>query len=66
VPNTITELLLGGQCVLPCKALASRFVFRQETLLGAFSAMPGLPTPLSASQTSDRASIDEVATTAAG
>ena len=33
------ELLLGGQRVLPNKALASGFVFRHETLRSAFEAI---------------------------
>ena len=33
------ELLLGGQRVLPNKALSSGFVFRHETLRSAFEAI---------------------------
>jgi NAD dependent epimerase/dehydratase family enzyme len=35
------ELLLGGQRVLPDKALASGFVFRHRTLDGALAAILG-------------------------
>ena len=37
------ELLLGGQRVLPGKALASGFSFRHETLRSAFKAILGAP-----------------------
>jgi uncharacterized protein (TIGR01777 family) len=37
------ELLLGGQCVIPEKALASGFVFRHGTLPGALDAILGAP-----------------------
>jgi NAD dependent epimerase/dehydratase family enzyme len=33
------ELLLGGQRVIPNKALSSGFVFRHETLRSAFEAI---------------------------
>jgi NAD dependent epimerase/dehydratase family enzyme len=33
------ELLLGGQRVLPNKALSSGFVFRHETVRSAFDAI---------------------------
>jgi NAD dependent epimerase/dehydratase family enzyme len=33
------ELLLGGQRVIPNKALNSGFVFRHETLRSAFGAL---------------------------
>ena len=33
------ELLLGGQRVLPNKALSNGFVFRHETLRSAFEAI---------------------------
>jgi NAD dependent epimerase/dehydratase family enzyme len=33
------ELLLGGQRVIPNKALSSGFVFRHETLRSAFEAV---------------------------
>ncbi len=36
------ELLLGGQRVLPAKALASGFTFRHDTLPGALAAILGL------------------------
>jgi uncharacterized protein len=40
------ELLLGGQRVLPAKALASGFAFHYPTLRGAFAAILGAkPTP---------------------
>jgi uncharacterized protein (TIGR01777 family) len=37
------ELLLGGQRVLPAKALASGFEFRHPTLAGALAAILGMP-----------------------
>jgi uncharacterized protein (TIGR01777 family) len=39
------ELLLGGQCVLPEKALASGFKFRHETLRSALTAILGRDGP---------------------
>jgi uncharacterized protein (TIGR01777 family) len=39
------ELLLGGQCVLPQKALASGFKFRHETLRSALAEMLGTDRP---------------------
>ncbi len=35
----VRELLLGGQRVIPDKALGSGFVFRHETIRSAFDAM---------------------------
>jgi uncharacterized protein (TIGR01777 family) len=40
-----TELLLGGQRVVPQKALASGFVFHHPDIDGALSAIVGNPTP---------------------
>jgi uncharacterized protein (TIGR01777 family) len=49
------ELLLGGQRVLPAKALASGFIFRHGTLAGALSTILGV-----AATRSGTAAIDHV------